>query len=1150
MKLTCNILNYTKLSTLFILLLFTSSFYAQTTWEKQSSSTLNNIHVFGPSKAIACGEDGAIWKTVDQGQTWTGQITSVTNNNLKDVCFVGNKGWIVGDYIILYSDDYGDTWTIQLSVSSVAFLSVDFVDALHGWATGSGGKIYRTIDGGVNWIAVQTTSNRYFFSVDFVNTNVGYAVGLGSLYATTIDGGVTWIVTEGRWGTAQNYFDIEFFDLNDGIRVGYPVNDNTPSIQRTSNGGITWNEVIYVPSSINLTAAKFKSVCWVNGSVAYIVGAEGKILKTTNGGQNWTAQTFGNGSFYIHGVDSPYSTLAYAVGYGGFILKTTDGTTWSELIKQSTLYDLTSVFFVDENKGWATTSSTDGTLIKTTNGGTSWSSVNLNTSETLSDVYFSSAYVGYVVGHGGKVFYTNDGGSSWTNNGTANSDFLECVEFFNDNTGYVGGNPFGEMGRVYRTTNRGNTWTHSNFTNLINDLAIVDAKTVIAVGSDRSIYKSTDYGNSATWVKKNITSIPSYASINSVYFVNSSVGFACCDDGSILKTTDSGDNWTSIFGIPNIALQDIFFVDSQNGWVVGTEGTVAHTTNGGINWTLNAKLTTRALNAMHFPTGKYGWVVGEYGTILKGTRNLSSYKPAPATAVFPPNNDFDIDGIAVLQWEIGLGAEPTGYKLFFGTDGNGTVTPTNIVSGMNISPKEVKNFLTNSLLLNTTYYWQIVPYNANGDAGYCPIWSFKTKESLYFGGGGTTCPDYFFANSLPGAANSPSKPSYSWIDPIANNHTRINHFTAGNDDDGYFGPINIGFNFPFFGIDQTKLFVSTNGVITFDAGYLGKGTNASIPNSAEPNNMIAALLMDLSNTITSIYYKSSATECVLTWWHVWVDIPNAPDDYISFQVIIKPSGYVKFQYNSDESTFPLPTSIGGDALIGIEDQFGYSGAQYRNNGVGGPIFGSPNALAFGNGTNPLPVELNSFTANAVGETVVLNWQTATEVNNYGFEIQVSTGSANNGALSWLKCGFVEGHGNSNSIKEYSFIDADISVAERSRSYRLKQIDIDGAFEYSEIVSVKLELPKVFKLSQNYPNPFNPTTIISYTIPEKIKGEVANVKLTVYDILGREVATLVNKKQSAGKYSVKFDATNLTSGLYLYKLKQGSYTEVKKMLLLK
>ena len=201
---------------------------------------------------------------------------------------------------------------------------------------------------------------------------------------------------------------------------------------------------------------------------------------------------------------------------------------------------------------------------------------------------------------------------------------------------------------------------------------------------------------------------------------------------------------------------------------------------------------------------------------------------------------------------------------------------------------------------------------------------------------------------------------------------------------------------------------------------------------------------------------------------------------------------------------------------------------------------------FNNG--PLPVELTSFTASVLESKVILNWQTATEVNNYGFEIerQILNQVQND---NWEKIGFVAGHGNSNSPKDYSFIDQE-KVAERSRSYRLKQIDIDGKYEYSKEIEIDLGMPNEFSLSQNYPNPFNPSTTIKYSIPKIINNQSSIINIKVYDILGNVVATLVNENKAAGNYEVKFNATNLTSGIYFYHISTGSFASTKKMILLK
>ena len=186
----------------------------------------------------------------------------------------------------------------------------------------------------------------------------------------------------------------------------------------------------------------------------------------------------------------------------------------------------------------------------------------------------------------------------------------------------------------------------------------------------------------------------------------------------------------------------------------------------------------------------------------------------------------------------------------------------------------------------------------------------------------------------------------------------------------------------------------------------------------------------------------------------------------------------------------------------------------------------------------VPVELTSFTAAANESDVTLNWSTATEINNQGFEIQRRTGDG-----EFEKIGFVPGHGTTTDIQSYSY--ADSKVASGNYTYRLKQMDFDGSFEYSSEVTVVVTVPLEFVLEQNYPNPFNPSTVIKYSIPEN-----GFVTLDVYNLLGEKVASLVNGVQDAGRYEIRFDASKLASGIYVYSLKSGSFNSDKKMLLMK
>ena len=192
--------------------------------------------------------------------------------------------------------------------------------------------------------------------------------------------------------------------------------------------------------------------------------------------------------------------------------------------------------------------------------------------------------------------------------------------------------------------------------------------------------------------------------------------------------------------------------------------------------------------------------------------------------------------------------------------------------------------------------------------------------------------------------------------------------------------------------------------------------------------------------------------------------------------------------------------------------------------------GTPGVL---DGGQALPVELTSFTATSVDGGVVLNWTTATEVNNYGFEVEAEV------AGNWTNVGFVEGHGNSNSPKDYSFF-----TSSNATSFRLKQVDTDGEFEYSDVVTVSGALAKT-ELLQNHPNPFNPSTQISFVL-----AKAGMVNVSVYNALGQKVTELVNGNMTAGTHNVQFNASNLSSGFYFYRLEAADYTQTMKMLLIK
>jgi hypothetical protein len=205
--------------------------------------------------------------------------------------------------------------------------------------------------------------------------------------------------------------------------------------------------------------------------------------------------------------------------------------------------------------------------------------------------------------------------------------------------------------------------------------------------------------------------------------------------------------------------------------------------------------------------------------------------------------------------------------------------------------------------------------------------------------------------------------------------------------------------------------------------------------------------------------------------------------------------------------------------------------------TGGSVFASRGLVGEIQYDEFVPVELVSFTASVNDNVVTLNWETATEINNSGFQIEKKSDG------DYEAIGFVPGLGTTTEPRSYSFTDAGLQSG--NYTYRLKQIDLDGTFEYSDEIQVEVTVPDVFALEQNYPNPFNPSTRIDFSLAVDSK-----VNLKVFDILGQEVATLINSDLVAGSHNVEFSAVNFNSGVYFYILQTGNYVETKKMVLMK
>jgi hypothetical protein len=415
-----------------------------------------------------------------------------------------------------------------------------------------------------------------------------------------------------------------------------------------------------------------------------------------------------------------------------------------------------------------------------------------------------------------------------------------------------------------------------------------------------------------------------------------------------------------------------------------------------------------------------------------------------------------------------------------------------------------------------------------------------------------------------------------------------------------------GFIFNLFGttdngnefIESTGFQIGGNKSFGLAAGETGTGKAVTRPFSSEINSLHrieckVRFNIDVNAGQTAGFLISDATPDGSQYWTTgqvlflgtsgngyWV----YDDDGASVNPI-----NVKDPLNNDfpvaaGDAYKITLDINPSSTGTLADQYAFQIENLKNSDVsaitvGNLIGGTIKSIGYGNGNigqlknliwddivvtsdpaNPLPVELSSFTASVLNNTVLLKWRTETEVNNYGFEIERKTGSRQSAVGEWEQIAFIEGFGNSNSPKEYSFED-NLSLTHTlnltpALYYRLRQIDNDGSFNYSNVVEVFIgEIPDGFLLEQNYPNPFNPSTKIRFAVDKSV-----HTALKVYDALGKHIVTLFDAIADAGRiYEVEFstkggssiggNVLDLQSGVYYYRLVAGENQSTKKMILL-
>ncbi|MGB2868660.1 MAG: YCF48-related protein [Bacteroidota bacterium] len=634
-------------------------------------------------------------------------------------------------------------------------------------------------------------------------------------------------------------------------------------------------------------------------------------------------------------------------------------------------------------------------------------------------------------------------------------------------------------------------WTTqtSNTSNSLTGVSFADANNGWAVGGAGStavIRHTTNGGGS--WVTQ---TSPVAQLLRSVYALDANTAVAVGDNGTILRTTDSGANWTSVTSGTTNPLISVSFADAAYGWAVGSLATIKRTSNGGASWgtqtsTVSGHLRGVACASNTTVTGVGGTTDNLFQTRIRTTGGGSSW----STQVDGTVNGV-VYGISYCSSTTGMMAGAGGlvYKT---TDAGSSWLSVTSPSSNNIFGGSMKD-------ANTA--WVV------GQSGSV----YRTTD------GGTNWTDQSGVTS-----NQLSSVSFSDL-----------------------------YNGTAVGTSGTIIHTTTGGVISsITAVKTGDYAGASLTPGATDLPML-----QISAT------SSAGTAFVSALKAHFVGTCTAVDGDISalkFYNDLDNSGTVSggdalvgsTTFSSGVATLSglsFPVSMSGTKLLivvdvapganslhtlGVEMQDANDLTATNATSTGFPISNSSNS--------PLPVQVTAFHAAVEGHGVRLTWTTASEINSYGFQVE----KRELRSTSWQTVGFVSGSGTSSSPREYSFIDGQVSPGRHA--YRLRQIDNNGAFGFSREAEINsIAQPDCFTLEQNYPNPFNPSTEISYQLP--VAGQV---RLRIFDVLGNEIATLVDEKRSAGRHQILWTASGISSGMYFLRMEAGAFVDVKKLMLMK
>jgi len=744
------------------------------------------------------------------------------------------------------------------------------------------------------------------------------------------------------------------------------------------------------------------------------------------------------------GIQFVNKDTGWAVGNLGALIKSTDGGQSWTVIQTNTTKPILKVRSF--NGQIVIASGFDGLILRSTNAGETFTQITSGVTGDMWGLQMLNDTLGWACGNVNSLIKTTDGGQSWQRIFTPGytSDYW-WLEFLNENYGFIAGN-----GYVLRTTNGGINWDiiPAGDSYPLFCLDVIDSLHIAAAGyggtnySAKNLY-SSDGGNN--WI---VGDTLTTEAVNCIQYVNPDTGYLVMTNVSARKTTNRGQDWTGIVAGGEYEMQ--FFELANVGYSVGTGLRISKTENSFENW--QRLVINDNFSDVFFINEEVGFAVSGVLSVFQGLYKTTNGGTHWEGVAGPSGQD-----ILFLDSLTGFIGSNVIYKT---TDGG---TTWYIPNGGEGGADKIS-------FINQTTGWAIrnnIIYKTT-DRGENWITQFTAPSSITFY-------NIHFVDSL-----------YGWTANLGGRPYKTT---------------NSGVNW----IQQTNLNIWESRDIYFI------------------DSLHAFLINDIFNLLRT-------TDSGINWFN-----------HLTSKYVIRVLGWLSTSHGFIVGDGVYETNDSGNTWFEL--------LELRNVGLR-KFYALNNYLGFSVGqvglifklidTSIVPVELISFEGKLEKNKTVLNWTTASEINNSGFQIEKSLDKKN-----WLNIGFVEGKGTTTEQNFYSFIDEFHQYQLCNIYYRLKQINYDGSFDYSKVIEINILIPGNFELYQNFPNPFNPSTNIKWQSP--ISGLQT---LKVYDILGRELIVLLNEFREAGIYETEFDASLLSSGVYFYKITVGGYTQIKKMILTK